>query len=923
MAALSKLGRYELRQVLGKGAMGIVYEGFDPTLNRRVAIKTILKSVVADEDGAAAYSARFMREAKAVARLNHPSIVQVYDFGEQGDIAYIVMEHVNGRDLKSYFNAKKRFDPAELVQIMGELLDALEFAHNASVIHRDVKPANVMIDEWRRVKLTDFGVARIQDAADRSKSGAMVGTPAFMSPEQISGGAVDRRTDLFSAGVVLYQLLTGEQPFKGGGTWTVAKKIMQEEAPPPSTLNRMVSPQLDAVVAKALAKNVEARYQTATQFNLALKHACDGIPGTDEAEKTVAVAQSFASTVASGSASAPAGDSTVLRTQRPRAKRWLWSAVSAALALIVVVSGWLWSRREASVDRVATKAELAVIDSKSIAILPFTNMSDDKDNAYFADGIHEDLLTQLALLGDLKVVSRTSVMDYRNSTKNIRQIGAELGVASLVEGSVRRAGNRVRVTAQLIDVRADKHLWANSYDRELKDIFAIQSELATEIAKALKVTLGPNEQARLARKPTDNLAAYDLLLRHQELVSSTATKIETGYLKERIAVLSKAVELDPKFALAWARLGADHAQMHASNLDRTASRLSLAKQAIDRALALAPHDIDVRIEEGTVHYYADRDFERAAIIYEDVLRIAPNHVEALFQLAEVRSRQLRWTDTFTHLERALAVDPRNVKVLSALEGCMIHFRHFDRVLALGQKIITIRPDDIEAKGVYYLFEHLRSGSWASFDEWRSTLRPGAERLWDTVWQGDLERAFERRDWDGVLRLHASSPGDTVIDHDVKIMEAMVFLAKGDRSKAMEIARSELRKLTAERQQRPNDANSVRLAALHQAILGNREAAFSERRRAHAIALARNDLTNVNYIYDSVLTLHALLGDRERALHEFKRQVKRPGHLVHGVNAFHPELSFLRDDPEFKAIVNDPANNAPLPLGVEEVLLIEK
>ena len=276
MGEITKLGRYQLRRVLGRGAMGVVYEGFDPTLGRRVAVKTILKSVAIDADTERAYSERFVREAKAVGRLNHPNIVQVHDFGEENEIAYLVMEFIQGRELRSYFEANERFEIPETVRIMGELLDALEFAHEAGVVHRDVKPANVMLDAQRRVKLADFGVARVQDGAEQSQAGTMVGTPAFMSPEQISGGKIDRRTDIFSAGNILYQLLTGEQPFKGEGAWTVAKKIMQDEPPQPSSLVTNVSPAYDAIVAKSLAKTPARRYASAKEFAGELRGALGG-----------------------------------------------------------------------------------------------------------------------------------------------------------------------------------------------------------------------------------------------------------------------------------------------------------------------------------------------------------------------------------------------------------------------------------------------------------------------------------------------------------------------------------------------------------------------------------------------------------------------------------------------------------------------
>lgn len=270
MAELTRLGRYQLKQVLGRGAMGVVYEGLDPSLNRRVAVKTILKNAAIDAETARGYSAQFAREAQAAGRLNHPHIVQVHDFAEEGDVAYLVMEYIQGRELRSFFEAKEKFDVAETVRIMGELLDALEFAHEAGVIHRDVKPANVMLDAQRRVKLADFGVARIQDS-ERSAAGTMVGTPAFMSPEQIQGLKIDRRTDIFSAGTILYQLLTGDQPFTGQGAWTVAKKIMEDHPPQPSSVVKSVSPAFDAIVDRALAKKASDRYASAREFAAALR----------------------------------------------------------------------------------------------------------------------------------------------------------------------------------------------------------------------------------------------------------------------------------------------------------------------------------------------------------------------------------------------------------------------------------------------------------------------------------------------------------------------------------------------------------------------------------------------------------------------------------------------------------------------------
>ena len=312
-ADLKRLGRYDIVSVLGKGAMGVVYAGMDPRLHRKVAIKTILKSSL-DEDTAREYTMRFDREAQAVARLNHPNIVQVYDFGAEGEVAYIVMEFIQGKELKDFFDANERFDIKEAVHIMGELCEALHFAHEAGIIHRDIKPANVMIDNKGRVKLADFGVARITDAdrsaSEKTQAGAIVGTPAYMSPEQIEGGEIDRRTDIFSTGIILYQFLTGEKPFTGTSTWTIAKKILQDEPVMPSRLNTNISPLFDAIIKKALAKNMNARYQNARDLGADLKNALEGKATTDDSDKTVVGSLKFdASMPPAAIAATPAGAS--------------------------------------------------------------------------------------------------------------------------------------------------------------------------------------------------------------------------------------------------------------------------------------------------------------------------------------------------------------------------------------------------------------------------------------------------------------------------------------------------------------------------------------------------------------------------------------------------------------------------------------
>ena len=599
---------------------------------------------------------------------------------------------------------------------------------------------------------------------------------------------------------------------------------------------------------------------------------------------------------------------------RPRGKRWIAAVIASIVALAIGV-GWYASRRESPASSVKTEASST--STSALAVLPFTNMSEDKGTAYFADGVHEDLLTQLALLGELKVVSRTSVMEYRDSKKNMRQIGAELGVGSLVEGSVRRAGNKVRVTAQLVDARTDKHLWARSYDRELKDIFAIQSELATEIARALKISLAPQEQTRLARRPTDDLEAYDLFLRHQELVNrSTGTVRTISTVKKRIALLARAVELDPKFALAWARLAAEHARAYGYGIDKTSARRSQARQAMDHALTLALEDPQVKIEEGIYYHYALDDYARAAKAYEGVLRTAPNNVAALIALADVLGRTLRSSEGHALLERALAVDARNVHALIRQSNHYRNFRQFGRSLDLQQRLINVRPDDLELHAKYQWILYRQTGSWDAFDKWRSTLPKGAELRTYRVLRLDMERASARRDFDEVLRLLAVIPEDVKSnwkDYDHAELRALALRAKGDGSRAAEAARVALRQIAVELKSSPTDDQLLTLSALLHAILGERDLALANHKLALTTALAKKDLFSAGLADGELLYLHALLGDREKALQEIARQLKLPGWWsAHGFRV-DLRLAALWDDPKFQAIVNDPASNAPLPI----------
>ena len=596
------------------------------------------------------------------------------------------------------------------------------------------------------------------------------------------------------------------------------------------------------------------------------------------------------------------------RTQR---RPWLAAAVVAALVL-AGAGGWFWTHRT------PTPYASAAPEGKSLAVLPLANLSEDKDMTFFADGIHEDLLTQLALLGDLKVVSRTSVMEYRNSKKNSRQIGAELGVGALLEGSVRRAGSKVRVNAQLIDARTDQHLWAKSYDRELKDIFAIQSELATEIAKSLRVSLAPHEEARLAKRPTENLEAYDFLLKHQELVNRSAGTVRTvSTINERIALLYKAVGLDPKFGLAWARLAAEHARAYGYDVDRTPTRLAQAKFAMDRALELVPDDPQIKVELGTYDNYALNDHAAAAKAYQEILAVAPNNVDALLGFADAEGDRMAAQRRIELLERVLAVDPRNAAALVRLANSYRSFRHYDEALALRQRLIDVRPGNLDPQASYYQLKYWATGSWEGYDKWRPGIGRGAAEKSYRVWSVDLDRALGRRDFADALRLidvvsedvrNVVGPAEEV---DRSLLRALIVRAKGDSSGSVRTVRATLPLIAKELKRTPDSTAMWWEKALAYALLGEQKEAFAA--YEHMLSVARNTESTLytEAMRRKLLDLYAVLGRRDDALDELSRQIKLAAAHPHDMRVT-LTLASLWDDPKFKAIVNDPASNAPLP-----------
>ncbi|HEY2942843.1 MAG TPA: protein kinase [Vicinamibacteria bacterium] len=527
-----KLGHYRILERVGAGGMGEVYRAHDDELRRDVAIKILPASSLGD--GTA--RARLLREARAAAALNHPNICTIHEVGEVDGQAYIAMELVDGQPLSARLE-RGRLPPAEVVRLALPLADALAHAHERGVIHRDLKSANIIVTRTGWPKMLDFGLAKrlageeLEDVT-RSQSltepGKVAGTLPYMPPEQLRGQPADARGDIWSLGVVLYEMAAGVRPFQGRTGFEVVSAVLNDEAPalPPDVPRDLV-----ALIDRCLAKEPAQRYETAREARTALETVQAGV-SKDPRDRWPSCGELLA---AFGSG----GD-----TRSPR-RRAVAAAAGACVAVLAAVVT-LWPRR----DHGPGPPLAPDTPAKSIAVLPFQNLSPDPENAYFADGITEDVLTQLAKIRELKVIAPTSVMRYKGSEKPVREIARELGVATVLEGSVRRAGNRVRITGQLIDARTEQHLWAENYDRELADVFAIQTDVAQRIASALKASLTAEDRARIAERPTGNIEAYDLYVKGRALYYHYRKQDND----QAIELFRKALAVDPGFALAQAGL---------------------------------------------------------------------------------------------------------------------------------------------------------------------------------------------------------------------------------------------------------------------------------------------------------------------------------------------------------------------------------
>jgi serine/threonine protein kinase/tetratricopeptide (TPR) repeat protein len=873
---LRRLGNYELLEEIGRGGMGIIYRARQRHSRRIVALKRVLSYHAESRETLA----RFRREAEAASSLDHPNILPIYEVGEtENGIPYFSMKYAPGGSLAEIGPALRN-NPRQIVGLLAKVARAVEHAHRQGILHRDLKPGNILVDARGEPLVSDFGLAKwLEASTDLTRTLTIFGTPGYIAPEQARSARAQLTpaADVYSLGAILFDLFIGRPPFLGEHALAVIQQASEKSAPKLRFLAPALDRDLETICAKCLERDPQARYQSAATLADDLEHWLDGRPIT--ARPVLALARSW-------------------RWSKRNPK--LAAATIAALVFATAVAFLLLTERTPS---------LAMLPIKSIAVLPFQNLS-EKENVYFTEGIQDEILTSLASIADLRVISRTSVMQYEpGALHDARAIGQALGVNYLVEGSVQRAIGKVRVNAQLINARNDAHVWARTYDGDLADVFAIQSQIAKAIAGALETKLSPREKAAIEQSPTIDVAAFDLYSHAKALnLSITYTAAHRQVLLQAAGLLNQAVTRDPSFFQAHCLLADTHTELYLLGIDRTPERLALAQKDLDAAFRLQPDAGEAHLSRAVYLYRVHLDYSGALRELQSARETLPNDPRVFELAGYIRRRQGYWEDSLQNLKRALELDPRNIRTLHQMAINYYGMRRYSDVIAVMDSVLAIRPDDIETQVMRASIE----------EDWKADTQPmhqaiesvrnnhpgGLPTIADTWLMAALA---ERNPTDAEAALVALGDGifgTSWVQLNSRFAEGL--LARMTKDDARAYAAFAAARVAQEKvvKAEPDYGPAWCALGLIDAGLGKKEEALSEGRHAIEVLPMSKDALNGAHMIEYFAVIAAWVGEKGLACEQLEKTTRMTGGWIdtYGKLKLSPVWDPLRGDPRFEKIV---------------------
>jgi TolB-like protein/tRNA A-37 threonylcarbamoyl transferase component Bud32/Flp pilus assembly protein TadD len=866
-----RIGNYQVLEEIGRGGMGVIYRARQRHSRRIVALKRIL-SYHADSQETLA---RFRREAQAAASLDHPNILPIYEVSECDDgLPFFSMKFAGGGSLLEAAPAL-RGEPRRAVALMAKVARAVQCAHGQGILHRDLKPGNVLLDGRGEPLVSDFGLAKWLDTSSHlTRTLTIFGTPGYIAPEQVNGsaGKLGPASDVYSLGAILFDLLTGRPPFLGEHALKVIQQASEKPAPKLRTLVPGLDRDLETICAKCLEREPDARYRSAGALAEDLERWLEG-------------------------------RHIVARPVSPPARVWRWTRrnpVVAGMAALLLVLG-------SAVGVMIWNGEMASPPAASgIAVLPFESLSSDKENAFFADGVYDGVSTKLAKVANLKVISHNSVAKYRGAG-NTQEIGRALNVAYVLEGSVRREAGRIHLNAQLIDTRTDAHVWAQEYDRDLSDVFALQSEIAQKIADQLGAEPSYTEKAAIQEPPTTDLVAYDSYLRAKDLINGIAFSTRAKEdLVQAVQLLDQAVARDPLFFLAYGELAGAHDRIYFLGFDHTDARLKWSETALQTTRRLRPDSGETHLALAQHLYWAYADYDRARQELAVARRTLPNESRIPLLTGYIERRQGHWERSLEQMNQALELDPRNFSILQQVSLTYEALRRYKEMAAALDRALTIAPTDIPSRvrRAWVDFEsHADPKPLHATIETVLAEDPNAAPALVDQW---LVLALREHDPVAAERAIAAMPADGCYDENIPFpngwCEGLVARLRGDAAAARSAFTSARNELNRTVRDQPDYAAALCALGVLDAALGNKEEAIQEGRRAVELMPVSKSAVEGPMLIQYLAVIYAWTGDKDRAIERLAEAVRLPGRLSYGHLRRDPLWDPLRGDPRFEAIV---------------------